>query len=467
MLEFLFWLLLAVIIPSWVVEAEAYLSRFVARGYTGSVQDIEYLGVLERTFGKESEKWLALTQEVSLHDAVFFLPGRKVANDLKQWLFKNGHLLGSKPALIRMTVQLWEQLTVEQRKQIADASQLSANHIELLVRYGEQVAGLKGKKLVAALDKLTPSALYPKMGEFGRVAEKAYGGSVPLRTVAKWYCRWLQSLSVPESPLFPVGELVRQGKYSLRFVPRANPERLFAGSLTNCCQHPNGEGTAAAWYAQKEPNGGLLALYKDGQMIAQSFMWCVKGAATSRAVLDNVEALSTEAGDKLLLLWAQTAVARTYNWSLGQENNDVSKQLIERCFEDEEYPIIPPRRLNYSDAFEAYQPRQVLLRNPEYGLRPCVKFEKTITWGCILPIQRDATQVAERQAAWKRAQAFGFEPKWLRANGFTPNLSGENELSLMADSFYLYYYDHTEMVVYVLDAAAAAARGYAEAEDII
>lgn len=384
MLESTFWLLLASIIPSWVMAAEQELTtRWASRGYTGTLQDIRYLGILEGSFGKESEKWLNTVKEVTLHDAVFFLPGRKMPNDLKGWLWKNGHLLTSKPQLIHAVVGQWSELSEAGRKQIADASQLSANHIGLLVSYGQQVAGLKGKKLATALDALAPSEAYPELGVFGRMLETAYGSNCA--EAEAWHARWEASLQIPESEAFPInGTLYSEGAYSLKFVPRNNPHRLFAGVLTNCCQHPSGEGEDAAWYAQEAPNGGLLALYKEHQMVAMSFVWHPLGDPR-KVCLDNVEALSREMGDKLLSLLGRTV--RFLEWDkvvVGGAYNDFSLDLPRA-----KNHLQIPDDLGYSDAeCEQLDFNWKLLRFPAY-------FSRLKYAGCYLAEGQELVEVSD------------------------------------------------------------------------
>lgn len=305
MIEMMLWLLLASLLP---MEAGEFLA---------------YFGVLERTFGKEFDRWVILQEELRLKHAVEMLPGRKIPNTLKQWLYKNGHLYGSNPYLFEEVIKHWEDLSLEQQKQIADASFLRPKHIELLISHGQYVKGLKGKTLVSRLDQVK---------------------------------RWSKSLRTIEP--FPIDKQWEVKGFIGKFVPRTDWSRLFAGEYTGCCQKPDDAGSAAAWYAQEAFNASVFALYKEGRMVAQAFVWHPKLSKTkydtTKICLDSVEVVNDnqEYGDKLidcmLLAFKDLDIEEA---TIGISRSNVSKVYRTR-YPRAKRPLNIPNDLGYSDAYK-------------------------------------------------------------------------------------------------------------------
>ncbi len=66
-------------------------------------------------------------------------------------------------------------------------------------------------------------------------------------------------------------------------------DALYAGALVGCCQHPDGLAASCAWHAVANPQGAILATYRNGRMVAQSWIWT--DAARQIIVVDSVEAV--------------------------------------------------------------------------------------------------------------------------------------------------------------------------------
>jgi hypothetical protein len=80
------------------------------------------------------------------------------------------------------------------------------------------------------------------------------------------------------------------GKMAARFLPRTDIRGLLAGDITDCCQHPIGAGSEAAWDAVRQPSTGNLAFFRKGRIVAFTWVW---EAQDGSMVLDSIEYLSS------------------------------------------------------------------------------------------------------------------------------------------------------------------------------
>jgi len=129
------------------------------------------------------------------------------------------------------------------------------------------------------------SETYPNAQNPHFAAESAKWGTKPEQFI-EYEQRFLAAQKVP-SP-FPLEKKWEADGLTGRFLPRSDPRGLYLGQHSNCCQHPRGEGSTAAWYGQESPNGGFFVVEDAGHnIVAQSFAWV---SETGGLVFDNVEA---------------------------------------------------------------------------------------------------------------------------------------------------------------------------------
>ena len=109
------------------------------------------------------------------------------------------------------------------------------------------------------------------------VSEDAY-----LAMEGRW-SRGIASLSRESIPRVRV----EHAGYVARVLDREDPRGLWAGEHTACCQHPGAEGESCAWNGALSPDGAILAIERDGKIVAQSWLW----RSGDVVVADNIEAL--------------------------------------------------------------------------------------------------------------------------------------------------------------------------------
>lgn len=80
---------------------------------------------------------------------------------------------------------------------------------------------------------------------------------------------------------------LRRGEYTLMQLDSNDPLQVMAGLLTDCCQHLHGAASSCAKAAWRDPRAAIWAVFKDGKMVAQSFVW---RSENDDLVLDSVEA---------------------------------------------------------------------------------------------------------------------------------------------------------------------------------
>lgn len=100
------------------------------------------------------------------------------------------------------------------------------------------------------------------------------------------------------------------GKYSLCQLAYNDPVQALAGRLVNCCQHLHGAAASCARQAWQEGDAAIWAVYRDGRMVGQSFVW--RSAEGGELVLDSVECLSGHEPPvaEIMLKAAQAVVGR-------------------------------------------------------------------------------------------------------------------------------------------------------------
>jgi len=129
------------------------------------------------------------------------------------------------------------------------------------------------------------SESYPDAKSPQFAAESARWGTKQ-ENYTKYESRFLASQEVP-SP-FPLEKKWESNGLVGRFLPRSDARGLYLGQHTNCCQHPKGQGSTAAWYGQESPKAGFFVVEDASHnIVAQSFAWV---SETGGIVFDNVEA---------------------------------------------------------------------------------------------------------------------------------------------------------------------------------
>jgi len=137
----------------------------------------------------------------------------------------------------------------------------------------------------------------------------------------------------------------------LRLVQLAHddPIQPLAGRLVNCCQHLHGAAASCARASWTEGWAAIWAVYEDGHMVAQAFVW--RSADGSAIVLDSVEALAARQAIADIFVKAAHAVlgrlgvARVY---VGDNRYGVSPLLAPDA--PAEKAPDPAFRLLYTDA---------------------------------------------------------------------------------------------------------------------
>lgn len=131
--------------------------------------------------------------------------------------------------------------------------------------------------------------------------------AVPEDAYDRLVWEWLSQGCDKKETSIRVMEEINDGNYSIKFLENGDPRILFAGALTNCCQHPSGAGASSAWHAATDSNGSVIAVFKDETIIAQSWVW--QDRDKDVLVFDNVEGLSMESyGDIVFSLYSRAAV---------------------------------------------------------------------------------------------------------------------------------------------------------------
>jgi hypothetical protein len=208
------------------------------------------------TFGKSWRSWLECRAQVTrqnpedahfVHDAVYWLPARPASSliGLADWLF-DVHHRGKPINMLDIVASNWPDLTAAER-------------------------ALPYEKLLDAI----AGRAYPAVRN-DRFALEAASWGIEVKKYEVLEYRFIESLSVPLK--LPVENRWREAnansRLTGRFLPREDVRGVFLGYHTNCCQHPNGTGSGAAWAGQEESECGFFVVENaDGRIVAQSFAW--------------------------------------------------------------------------------------------------------------------------------------------------------------------------------------------------
>jgi hypothetical protein len=276
------------------------------------------------TFGSQWNDWLkrvaaaypeAENQNQLYHDWTYWLPtdgepnsglGKRLIMALKD---------KADPKAMRLVAKAWGRLPAEER-------------------------ALPWASLVASAKARLSYARIKHMG-FASLAQKA--GCDP-EDYPKYESRWLRAVKKLgiETNVPMVG--VRRGSYTAHTIPRTDPRCVWAGDLTDCCQHPDGEGASCAWHSVESPNGAILSIEHEGKMVGQAWVW----TDGDWIVLDNIEALGNHGKQKdfqdAVFAWARAAKPETGVVTMGLGNCDMPKQELTPI------PGITPPKGCYSDA---------------------------------------------------------------------------------------------------------------------
>lgn len=124
------------------------------------------------------------------------------------------------------------------------------------------------------------------------------------------------------------------GEYRMYRTSDNDPRNLFLGSLTQCCQHPEGAGETCAYHGQLDPSGAFFVVEKAGQVIAQSWAWTKTIGGKKFLVFDNVEALSGHRNNvKVLNLYKEVAQQLLGKLGIAQVNVGMGHNDIEMLSE--------------------------------------------------------------------------------------------------------------------------------------
>jgi hypothetical protein len=137
---------------------------------------------------------------------------------------------------------------------------------------------------------------YPK-AENSLFAKEALKWALKEASYYKWEGRFVSSQDIP-SP-FPTDKVWYKEGMRGYFLKREDVRGIFLGEYTNCCQHPEGAGSACAKHGQESPDGGFFVVEdRVGKIIAQSWVWVdnvCNNSVTSMAAgvcFDNIETLT-------------------------------------------------------------------------------------------------------------------------------------------------------------------------------
>lgn len=105
--------------------------------------------------------------------------------------------------------------------------------------------------------------------------------------------QWLKGLKTPKSEMIEKLMKVdtKNGARKVFMLPHEDVRGIFLGHHTECCQHPEGVGSDAAWYGHENPNSGFVVLEDSGTIIAQGLVWETNKPGV--ICFDNIEAKGT------------------------------------------------------------------------------------------------------------------------------------------------------------------------------
>ena len=221
-------------------------------------------------FGANGIAWASLVRRVGAHDATYWLPrcedARKPEYDgLAAYLMK---YRDTSHNLLRGVVSNWPTLPEEGRR-------IPPRQLDRYI-YERTVQGLWG------------NAQEP------RLLEQAINARIDARDYPEIEARWIESLNGEGSVPF-IETHYQHAPYRMRRLSKTEPEGVFLGAITDCCQYPGGEGEDAAWYGQENPYSAFYVIEDVSQepprIIAQSWVWICEDANSEKLTLvfDTIE----------------------------------------------------------------------------------------------------------------------------------------------------------------------------------
>lgn len=233
-------------------------------------------------FGKNSEKWMEIT-ESNVHDAGQIIFGDpKLAAEAGAYILKNFRIvkekikrgeshvvMGEAKRLIGTWERGWEKLTWAQ----SCRKSAERNYVGIRADVAEICAELKLSQ---------------------RHAEEYQG----------WLKRHHNKNSEAIPPVTVVGgDVGVEGDWKFEKLDHDDLRGPLLGLYTDCCQHPNGIGAECAEHGWKSPFGAFFVVKYNGKIVAQSWAW-----RNARAfVFDNVEALGNSYKEGIFTLYEEAA----------------------------------------------------------------------------------------------------------------------------------------------------------------
>lgn len=144
---------------------------------------------------------------------------------------------------------------------------------------------------------------------------------------------------------------VQEGDYSIVKLDHDDATQITAGRLVNCCQHLDGAAASCAASAWAQGNAAIYALFKNNDMVAQSFAWRGKHG---ELVFDSVEALSCNNANFYVGLFIRAAKQCMGRLGIEQVLVGISDYGISSYFPKDKKVDTPKSTFNlgYSDASE-------------------------------------------------------------------------------------------------------------------
>ena len=147
----------------------------------------------------------------------------------------------------------------------------------------------------------------------------------------------------------PLG--VEAGEYSLRQLDAHDKLQPLAGRLVNCCQHLHGAAASCAMSAWTEGDAAIWAVWRDGQMVAQAYVW--RSDDGEDIVIDSVECLKghEDAVAPIFAAAAKSAVGRlgVRRALVGTSHYGATRQVVAMAT-GERFTRPECRFLRYTDA---------------------------------------------------------------------------------------------------------------------
>jgi len=106
-------------------------------------------------------------------------------------------------------------------------------------------------------------------------------------SVAKDYVEFFDKNPNKRGSNVPSPVVPKDGEYRLVQLDSNDMSQVWAGELTDCCQHLHNAGRSCAAHAWTSPDSAIWAVFKGRSMIAQSWVW----RADDTLVVDSLEAL--------------------------------------------------------------------------------------------------------------------------------------------------------------------------------